>query len=299
MQHVSSDSDSAVGFRVWEVAGLKTMSRAHTHPDMEINFVASGFIEYLFGGVRKRVSAGAFVVFWGGIPHQLTEWSREARGIWITIPLADFLRWPIPGQLSTLLIGGGLAQGESPNSTFRKWRDDFESNDPARRAVLLLELEASLHRLALALNDRALRSREKSPRAGGGHLAKVAGFIAAHYAEPLDLPQIAQAAGLNPKYLARIFRAQTGLTVHVYLTRLRLAHAQRLLANTEQRVVDVALQSGFGSLASFYAAFAKHCGGGTPHAYRRQRDRVVNSPDSNRSAPISPPRSRARESGAE
>jgi len=61
----------------------------------------------------------------------------------------------------------------------------------------------------------------------------------------------------------------SGMTVKTYLMGLRLAHAQRLLATTRMNILNIALDSGFGSLGPFYAAFTCHCGQ-TPSHYRRQ-----------------------------
>jgi transcriptional regulator GlxA family with amidase domain len=50
---------------------------------------------------------------------------------------------------------------------------------------------------------------------------------------------------------------------------LRVSHAQRLLITTNQKITDIALESGFGSVAPFYAAFEKFGGGKTPTAFRQ------------------------------
>jgi len=55
-----------------------------------------------------------------------------------------------------------------------------------------------------------------------------------------------------------------------YLTRLRVSHAQRLLITTDLKVLDIAMESGFASVAPFYAAFAAHTPGLRPLDYRRQ-----------------------------
>jgi len=275
MQRTMTDSVAALGFRVWAVTRFRTMKRAHTHPDIEINYVTEGFIEYLFGGRRRRVGAGTLAVFWGGVPHQITRCSQQGRGIWLTVPMAKFLLWPIPGQFGTRLLGGEIVCGEVPIQTLNRWREDFDSGNPARRAVLWLELEAVLHRLALTQRKGGTGVREGGKGAGASHVVKIAGYLAQSYADEIDLPGVAKAVGLNAKYVARVFKNHTRLTVHAYLTRLRLAHAQRLLASTDLRVVDIALQSGFGSLAAFYAAFKRLADGATPQGYRRPREQSV------------------------
>ena len=250
------------------------MPRAHTHPDIEINCVQHGFVEYLFAGAPVRLPAGSLGVFWGGVPHQLSACSPTGRGVWLTLPIADFLRWALPGGLPEKLMGGGFALMPFGTTIPDRWLADFQHGSPPRQRVLLLEVEAALHRLALQGETRAkghsADGANRQDERGGAHIAKVTAFLAQHYAEDLSLPEIAAGVGLNPRYLARIFKAQTRLTIYSYLRRMRIAHAQRLLATSNLRVIDVALQSGFGSLASFYAAFARLGGGVSPHRYRRK-----------------------------
>jgi AraC-like DNA-binding protein len=274
MLRAHSEAAGPVGFRVWRVPRYHAMPVAHTHPDIEINCVETGFIEYLFAGSKVRVPAGSVGVFWGGVPHQLHACSRTGRGIWLTLPIADFLRWPLPAGLPEKLMGGAFAQMPLDVTAANRWLADFTHGGIPQRRVLLLEVEATLHRLALHNETPAGQEDDldESGRAGGAgsHIARVTAFLARHYSDDLSLPEIAAAVQLNPRYLARIFKAGTRLTVYSYLNRLRIAHAQRLLATTDLRVIDVALQSGFGSLASFYAAFARVCGGTSPHRYRKK-----------------------------
>ena len=51
---------------------------------------------------------------------------------------------------------------------------------------------------------------------------------------------------------------------------MRVSHAQRLLVTTDLRVLDVALESGFSSLAPFYNAFGRYCGM-RPLAFRKKQ----------------------------
>ena len=106
--------------------------------------------------------------------------------------------------------------------------------------------------------------------AGAGQIARVTRFIAQHYREPLDVRAIADHAKLHPKYLMRVFRKQSGASIWEYLLRLRVSHAQRLLITTDLKVLDVAMESGFSSVAPFYAAFARHSAGLRPLEYRHR-----------------------------
>ena len=48
-----------------------------------------------------------------------------------------------------------------------------------------------------------------------------------------------------------------------------ISHAQRLLAISDQKVLAIALDSGFGSVSRFNAAFKEACGC-SPHQYRAE-----------------------------
>jgi len=274
MARANNDSVGPLGFRIWAMTGVVAMPRAHTHPDVEINCLESGQINYLFGGVNTSVRAGSVAVFWGGVPHQVDRSSTQVRGTWLTLPIADFLRWSLPGGLPERLMGGGFAQMEWDAKLAARWTADFDVGSSERRRVLLLEVEALVHRVGLHTADGKRATVANGDKRVFGdntsHVSRVTAFLASHYAEPITLPLIASAVKLNPKYLAQIFKSKTRLTVHGYLTRMRVAHAQRLLATTELRVIDVAQQSGFGSLASFYASFERVAGGVPPHRYRRK-----------------------------
>lgn len=262
-----------LGFRVWEVPGRLAMAQPHSHVDLEINFVAAGHVRYQHGGASARIRAGEVGVFWGGVPHQLVAASPSVRGVWMTVPVEWLLRWNLPGGVTARLLGGGFLAWRPPTPPFSRWEADFASGEPALLRAVTLEVEALLQRAAFAHSTVA--AADTTGPAAGRRVERVTDFLARRYAEPLDLPTIAAAASVHPKYLARIFRAQCGLTVWEYLTRLRIAHAQRLLLTTDLRIIDVALESGFASVAAFYAAFAQYGEGGKPAAFRRKRSRAA------------------------
>jgi len=64
-----------------------------------------------------------------------------------------------------------------------------------------------------------------------------------------------------------VFRRVSGMTLLEYIARQRVAYAQRLLATTSLKIIDVAMDSGFGSVCRFHAVFARLCGT-TPRQYR-------------------------------
>jgi AraC family transcriptional regulator, melibiose operon regulatory protein len=249
------------------------MAQAHRHNDLELNLVERGSLTYRFGGGRQTVVAGELLIFWAAMPHQAVASEPETSMWWVTLPLALFLRWRLPGGLAEPLLRGTPLREPDPSwaaadqAALRRWHADLQRAEGEDRAVVMLELEARLRRLA-----RRLPGEATGQEGGAGATSKaeaMAQLIAERYAEPLRVEQIAAAVALHPHYAMQIFRRSFGVSIGTYLTQQRIAHAQRLLATSEQSILAIAYEAGFASASRFYAAFQAHCGL-TPRAYRQQ-----------------------------
>ena len=263
-----------MGFRVCRAKGAALLPVAHAHADIEVNFLFSGGFSYLLGGAVTAVGPLRMTFFWGGVPHCILSPALLTEMIWMTIPLGSFLQWQLPPRLVSRLFSGEAvtaARNEMDQMMIEQWLRDYESGHQGRRQALLLEIEARFHRLASEATPRAARSRSAVPGASGlQHVERITDYIAQHYREPLSIDGMASALKLHGKYLMRLFKRHSRMSVWEYVTRMRLANAQRLLLTSEMKIIDVALESGFGSLGPFYRAFAAYSAGAKrPLEYRR------------------------------
>jgi AraC family transcriptional regulator len=71
----------------------------------------------------------------------------------------------------------------------------------------------------------------------------------------LTLSALARTARLSPFHFLRTFERLTGLTPHQYVRRARLRTAASRLIGGRDKVLDVALDSGFGDVSNFNRAF--------------------------------------------
>ncbi len=83
---------------------------------------------------------------------------------------------------------------------------------------------------------------------------------------------LAARLGVGARHLARLFERHLGASPLQMAKTLRIQRAKRLLDETDLSMTDVALQSGFGSIRRFNAAFADLYGR-PPSALRRPRAR--------------------------
>lgn len=258
------------GFAIYS-RDAAAMGAPHTHPDIEVNFLVGGSVTYLHGGSVVTVEPHRLAVLWAGLPHRTL--TAAGTGIWMYIPLTTFLGWALPGNLQARLLKGQLLLGRTDERLYERlegWRTDYESSVPARRRALLLEVEAYFLRLGLTLDNEKPASRSEP-----GQVGRIVDYLAHHYQTDLTLERIGTTLGFHPKYLARLFKQTTGMTVLEYVAGLRLAHAQRLLLTSDMSIVDVASDAGFGSLGAFYHAFASNCPGIRPLEYRRLAPEVA------------------------
>jgi AraC-like DNA-binding protein len=89
----------------------------------------------------------------------------------------------------------------------------------------------------------------------------------ARYFEPLEVEDLARAAGLSKAHFSREFRRVFGESPYVYLLTRRLERAAALLRNTDHSVAEVCLEVGLQGVGSFTTSF-KRMYGKTPTEYR-------------------------------
>jgi AraC-like DNA-binding protein len=97
-------------------------------------------------------------------------------------------------------------------------------------------------------------------------------FIDNHYADSIDLDNIADEACFSKFHFFRLFKKAYAKTPHHYLTSVRIEHAKQLL-KTNLPVSDVCYAVGFDSLSSFTGLF-KRLIGRTPSAYQLQQQKL-------------------------
>jgi AraC-like DNA-binding protein len=94
-------------------------------------------------------------------------------------------------------------------------------------------------------------------------------MLARRFRDKLSLGDIARAVFSSPFHLARVFRRETGATLHQQQNRLRLRHALEHLADGKPDLTMLALDLGFSSHAHFTHAF-RHEFGYAPSEFGRQ-----------------------------
>ncbi len=252
------------------------MPRADQHDEVELNYLLEGTLTYLMGGRRITVPAQRLVVFWAVVPHQIVEFESASPYYVATVPFAWFLKWGVPRQLHMRIMHWEMVMDLGPcdptreRMLFEQWMCDIGDDSLAPAAAL--EIQARLLRLSRSLSDPPpitcfhppiqYESQDKAEQ--------MACFISSSYERRLTIPEIAEVVDLHPDYAATLFKKTFGTTIVNFITKHRVAHAQRLLLATDDQIINIAGDSGFDSLSRFNRAF-KQVTGLTPRDYRKNR----------------------------
>ena len=164
------------------------------------------------------------------------------------------LRLPALRELSPV-VARATAATESPDAlTAMAWEELA-----IRLAVRTVEADAG-------------RAPSRSPvsTAALARVTRVVRFMEERAGEPLALPALAKESGLSPFHFLRTFEDLTGTTPHQFLMRLRLRHAAVRLVAGPAKILDIALDSGFGDVSNFTRSFRTEFGV-SPRVYRNAR----------------------------
>lgn len=103
---------------------------------------------------------------------------------------------------------------------------------------------------------------------GGGMVGRAKDLAARNFPAPVTLEQAAEACGVSPGVLKRMFLAQTGMTYHQWVQGRRMDRAQELLAGTDCNITQVASDVGYANASKFARAFRDYTGQ-SPSSWRK------------------------------
>lgn len=135
-------------------------------------------------------------------------------------------------------------------------------------------MRQALYRFARIVADsKHGYDKEYSP-----YIRRAEEYVRANLHYDVSLDGAAQALGISPKYLSRIFVTCTGEKFSTFVQKERIREACNLLENTDRSIVDIGYSLGFSSQSYFIKVFKEHAGM-TPNRFIMERGRVKHKSD--------------------
>ena len=110
--------------------------------------------------------------------------------------------------------------------------------------------------LAIIAQHHSLRS--DTAAYGTGEICALLRYISDHFTEDLTLSSLSARFGYSPQYFSKLFHRYVKINLTEYIGVARVNYAKKLLdANRTKSVAEIAFESGFASVPTFYRAYKK------------------------------------------
>lgn len=251
----------------------------HQHREYEINFIehAAGAKRIVGDSIEDIGDYDLVLIGSEDLVHVWEQGSADSKDIReITIQFtADLFdsEWLSKNQFAK--IADMLRRAEHglcfPLSTIMKIYPLLDTlSKESEHFVQFLKFMFLLHKLSESDDARMLASSSfanatRNPESR--RVKKVKQYINDHYAEQLNLTELADMVGMTPTAFSRFFRLRSGRTLSDYITDIRLGVASRLLVDTTKNISEICYECGFNNLSNFNRTFrAKR--GSSPREFR-------------------------------
>ena len=268
-EYVTYLDDSSV--RIW-YSDVPWRYEIHDHSAVEVLLTIDGTVTYTVEDTVYQVRKGEVLIIPPDTPHSLSMEEGSSRYLFLFEPDAIMSMRDIKSIAMYFNKPFHLRDGSEAHVCIRELllraRDAYEKREMMWNTVCyscILRIYATLGQQYLSgvrpRTDDGLRNMDSEV------ITAVMTYINNHYREELSLEDVARFAGFSRYYFSRSFKRQTGYSFKDYLCQKRLQVAMDLLIRTNHSMRDVAIESGFGSVATFNRVFREKKGC-TPTQYR-------------------------------
>lgn len=256
----------------------------HWHEEMEWIYFQKGDFPVWINTKEYQVHAPAFMCIH---PEELHALILEKDGIESAVVFpVDILCFERYDAAEAKVLGP-LAEGklrmpvlcQSGDAAFEELSACYKEIEQMLRQMkeqknmFYLNIKAKmLELIAVAYKYDLLTRQVREGREEAGtveNLKKVLQYIGEHYSSPIRLSELAELVNMNEQYFCRYFKKNIGKTITEYINVIRVEKAATALAETEDKIIDIASACGFDNIGYFIRRFKKEKGM-TPSEYRKK-----------------------------
>ncbi|MBQ8311396.1 MAG: helix-turn-helix transcriptional regulator [Clostridia bacterium] len=114
----------------------------------------------------------------------------------------------------------------------------------------------------------SLYPTDRTPEGMTPMIENIKRYVTSNPGGDVSISELASIFHYNEKYLGRLFKRETGKTIHEYVNEKRIKRAEQLLLSTDDSIIDISERIGFNNVTYFNRIFKKHHGK-SPAAYRK------------------------------
>lgn len=220
----------------------------HDHECANINLTLKGSFREVFGNSPEESRPSSLLVKPAGESH--ANQYGDAGAHCLVIEVKPYYLETVNRYSKLFETPAHIQGGLLPAFVGRIYKE-FQTRQSASELMiegLILEMLAETSRR----NIKA--SSSVPPR----RICEARDFIHDNFAQGINLSNVAATIGVNPTYLARMFRKHYGCSVGEYVRRLQLEFAAQKLIESEYSLAEIAAAAGFYDQSHFTNAFKLH-----------------------------------------
>lgn len=263
---------------------------SHTHEFVELVFVVEGSALHEMSGHTYQLAAGDVFVLEPNVYHSYTCSPDKETVVYNVLFDATFLQQEMevlqqmPSFVNFFYLVPFLRKSQSfipyhPLTPSQKLQlqshlQTIEEEFRQRREGYQLMIKTRWIECLVWLSryhQENRKSAKPSAISDQAWMESIVNYVELHYYQPFTLQQLSQLCGMSVSSFTAKFKEATGLSLVDYKHTVQVRHAAELLQGTDKKVLDIALEVGFGDISFFNRIFRKHTGV-TPREYRRRQE---------------------------
>lgn len=233
----------------------------HFHSSIELIYVTEGSMKAVIEGKPYTVEQNQILISSSYAAHYFTR-EKQSRSILLIVPL-DFI--PSYGTvLSKKVFSDCICRDEDANreilhclKQILAFGECSESSANIIKGYVYVIIGLMVN--SVGLTDTAEQDNSLSK--------DILIYLQNNYLSTISLNTLARDFGYSTYRFSHMFSTYFGCNLPEYVNTLRARHAANLLIETEASLINIAMNSGFESVRTFYRTF-KRCFGVTPSQYR-------------------------------
>lgn len=245
------------------------------HNDLELLFVLNGEVEVSTNGTSLILETDDMVLINSNMGHATL--GRKPDSIAMVIHLDPiFLKdyYENVEFLSFELWSTKETRNKKPFILIRGYASEmmlsYKKDGPEQKLLFESSFYSLLHTIISYFPPKEIKSaafmlNQKKLNA----IDKMIKYVNKNYKKKITLDKLAKESGYNKSYVSQVFKSYLGIRFYDYLTRIRLREATRELSQTDNKILEIALDNGFPDIKAFNCAFKENFGK-SPTEYRSQ-----------------------------
>jgi len=258
----------------------RTLFDCHWHDEMELMLITEGTIRIQLDMAEYELHPGQAVFVGSGVLHGAFPIDRFRCSLYAVVFHPEFLasrnRDALQQQYlepiaNRQLVLPSVIRGDTPQEQMliERLRSLIRANLDKQGAYELVTKSDLLMIFAILMSEgQASLAPSRSEAQHVERLKQVLSYIHRHYQEPIRLKDLADLLGMSEEHFCRFFKKTMRRSPVSYINEYRMQQAKILLADTDSKILDIALQVGFDNLSYFITVFKNHYGL-TPSQYRK------------------------------